>query len=220
MSKLLFTLIISAIFCFCSIDSRAISFSKDSVFQKKSTTFYPYWSLSAGVGLSVNSEFIANAENTPTMMSGFRLLHQHQVFSCGIGYDAQVLSLKSTASSNTGQVYKYGDPLHSVFGLLEIRKTKTWGNIYLGVLLGYASGKIEGNNDLTKYSIYTSTAGYLLGGIFGIEKNLRKKFSIYLELVPKLYLLEFKHTKSGVEKTANRNVLVLPVLVGLKYSFK
>lgn len=219
-SKLLFTLIIAAIFCFCSIDSSAISFSKDSVVQKKSTTFYPYWSLSAGVGMSINSQFIANTENTPSVFSGFRLLRQHQVFSYGIGYDAQVLALKSSASNNSGLIYKYGNPLYSIFGLVEMRKAKTWGNLYIRVLAGYAFGKTEETSDFTKFSKYTSSKGYFVGGILGIEKNARNNFSLFMEFEPKIYMLDFEYTKSGVEKTAIHTVLVLPVLVGLKYSFK
>lgn len=208
------------IFCFQSTDSKAFNFSKDSVSQLKSTTFYPFWSVAAGVGLSINSEFIANSENTPSVISGFRLLRHHQVFSFGIGYDAQVLALKSAATNNSGQIYKYGNPLHSFLGLLEMRKNKNWGNVYLGGLVGYATGKTDETNDLSQFGKYTSAKGHIIGGLLGVEKNARKNFSLFVEFEPKLYMLDFVYLKSGVEKTANHNILVFPTLVGLKYVFK
>ena len=225
MKKLLnifFLMFCSLIVCAQNTNAVAgLSIISDSL--KTKIPFENYWTFSLAYGKGLNSEFIPQTENVWASNISIRAGKQHPKYILGIGYDAQTLALRNTASGTTmyNEIKHFGNPQHSFYGFADKIKRLKKVTIYYGVLAGICSGKSDAVDSTSQFMMYESSKGYVIGAHLGLVKKMKKNWSLFFEFEPKLYGVNFDFkNKNGSEKSVDFRIKTFPIMVGVQYALK
>lgn len=206
-------MVMRKLFCFLFVLFTYKGLAQDTV--SKSKKFIPYWEAGAGVGLGVNSEFVANTENVIVPVVSVKFARHSKRFMLGAGYDAQSFTLKNTAEGMPSEKFRFGNPQHSFYLLANYVHRTGWGYFLGGISVGYSAGTAQGKADFGRY---TSSKGWMGGVNLGAVYQIGGRIGVSLEVTPRVHMLRFDFINNqGKARSDNHRVTVLPVVAGLRF---